>query len=192
MGRRLGAASDAVARQGHRFLNWMRQNYKWLLPSIILVLMVPILVGTILTLAHVSNQQDEISEQQATINRQQETIHRQQQAVAAIQRQQIEGAYASCERGNETREVNVANLRGDVHTLKTTLALWEAAIATSGTAETPPKVLDAFNSYLDGLRSGITRKQTAVQQTIEAQTEVAIEPGSPVDDCEKVVGTPRP
>ena len=185
MRRSLGAAGSAVARQGQRFLHWMADNYRWVLPLAILVMLLPIMLGVILTISHVSTQQSQINEQQRIITRQQEVVQH-------IQTEQLNAAYANCERGNETRQVNISNLHNDVHTLKTTLALWEAAISTSGTGEATPEVVAAFNVYLEGLRTGIATKQKAIRSTIEAQAPVAIKPGSPVDDCEQVVGAPRP
>lgn len=106
--------------------------------------------------------------------------------IHVIQAQKAITEHENCERANKTRRVNIGNLRSDVHTLKTTLGLWEAAIAASGVGEAPPPVLAAFTRYLAGLRHGITHKQKSIRGTIAAQRAVAIEKGSPVVDCELV------
>jgi hypothetical protein len=181
----LARAGGAIQAESLRFAAWMSRNYKWVLPTVILVLLLPILGGVALTLSTISEQQNEIKAQQAVINEQQAVIVR-------VQKEQVGAAFDTCERGNESREVNVGNLRNDVHTLVTTLALWEAALATSGTGEAPPEVVAAFNGYLDGLRLGIQHKRRTIRRTIETQAPVAIEPGSPVDDCQRVVRAPSP
>lgn len=91
-----------------------------------------------------------------------------------------------CARSNDARVSSIHNLRGDVHTLKAGLELWEAAAGATtaeAAAQTPPEVAEAFSRDITALRRGIDRKQHAIHSSIEAQAPVAIHPGSPIVDC---------
>lgn len=81
---------------------------------------------------------------------------RQQGAVLELQRSLHRAAILTCERGNESRVVNIENLEDDIQTYRE-IGASERAIA---------------------------RKQGTIADTIAAQAPVAVEPGSPVVDCE--------
>lgn len=86
---------------------------------------------------------------------------------------------AACERGNETREAQIGDLRADLINLRGDLGLLRAvAVATQASP-----VADVYVEAVDAKERTIRRKRRTIRKTIEAQAPVAVEKGSPIVDC---------
>lgn len=93
----------------------------------------------------------------------------------------------NCQRGNVSRVASVEGKRHDIKfTLRPQLVLWTAAIrAKPLDPSTPKTVAKAFYDLLHNLRRGIASKRHEIHETIAAQAQYAVRPGSPEVDCDR-------
>lgn len=109
------------------------------------------------------------------------TDSRQGEDIADLIGQQQDNSLAACERGNDARVAEVANLQGDVLVLRSDRALLEAVQSLA-----PPGTLaEAYSKSIRAKSLAIKRKRQSVDEVIESQADVAVEPGSPEADCDK-------
>lgn len=136
-------------------------------PLIVLMLLLPILVGVAITLGDVAGAQSQLRDQQQGLAATVLALHQ-------IQARQHEEALSTCERGNESRLATIRNYRHD----RAQLQLYQEIFYGL-----PPGALREHAVTLTA--ESILAKTRTIKHTIHAQAEVAIEPGSPIVDCEE-------
>lgn len=109
--------------------------------------------------------------------------------TAILQHQEVLNSEADCERTNESRLASIEEKRQSIKTLRKSLHLWRAALAAAAPGELEGNpIAPLFASYLSSLEEELRTKQEGIRSTIEAQSKVAIKPGSPIVDCSKALG----
>lgn len=100
-----------------------------------------------------------------------------------------ESNFATCERGNESRPVTVANLEGDIVKLQADVRDLKAELQLINDVPGPvgELVRQRKRNAIDAAQAAIKGKEASIQGLIAAQAPVAIEPGSLIVDCLKVV-----
>lgn len=153
----------AGGRRVDRFLSF----HSWVMPTVILLLLVPTVVGIALT-------QNDITTAQSSIREQQDRVRATVALLHSIQRLQHVESIEACERGNDSRVATIQNYRRDVEQLRLQREIYAERL--SG------ELLDRALRITD---ASIAGKERAIHHTIASQASVAVAPGSPRADCER-------
>ena len=99
--------------------------------------------------------------------------------------QNRDNAIASCEQANESRQILVKNYRQEVVRLQLSRAAEWADIAELRRLGVSDRALERHADNARGYTKNIAQKRRTIRDTLEAVADTAIEPGSPIKDCEQ-------
>lgn len=111
--------------------------------------------------------------------------------VAALQERSVQAELETCARTNDARAAGVNEKVASAENLHSQLRFWRTALKAGGDEPVEPELAAAFTQMVVGLEREIANKERSAQASIDSQADVAIEPGSPIADCQRVVSPPE-